>query len=199
MTAPVPDTPPLGKRIEQRLDVLIVLMLLVAVGLAYSLFGPSRHGKWQYAIVAPADPVIESELNRLGAEGWEIVGSRRATSGSGYSAMAAYELILKRPGSAPAAQTAQSPREGDPNIAAMKADLRNLVTAEESYFADHVTYTTNLGSGFQASAGVTVTVNRATGTGWSASASHNGTSKTCQIYVGAAVIAGQEEGVPTCR
>ncbi|MFI5281042.1 MAG: type IV pilin protein, partial [Gemmatimonadales bacterium] len=26
-------------------------------------------------------------------------------------------------------------------IASMKADLRNLVTAEESYFADNVTYT----------------------------------------------------------
>src|SRR5262249_28319427 len=31
-------------------------------------------------------------------------------------------------------------------IAAMKSDLRNLVTAQESYFADYVTYTTSTGA-----------------------------------------------------
>jgi len=33
-------------------------------------------------------------------------------------------------------------------IASMKSDLRNLVTAEEAYFADSVKYTTNLGTAF---------------------------------------------------
>ena len=84
-------------------------------------------------------------------------------------------------------------------IAAMKSDLRNLVTAEESYFADNVTYTSSLGTSYSSSAGVTVTINSPTGTGWSATATHNGTSKTCQIYVGAAVIAGQNEGEPKCQ
>ena len=84
-------------------------------------------------------------------------------------------------------------------IAAMKSDLRNLVTAEESYFSDFVTYTTDLSTRYQISAGVTVTINSPTGTGWSATATHNGTSKTCQIYVGAAVIAGQNEGEPKCQ
>jgi prepilin-type N-terminal cleavage/methylation domain-containing protein len=83
-------------------------------------------------------------------------------------------------------------------IAAMKSDLRNLVTAEESYFADNVTYTTNLGTAFTASTGVTVTIGSATGTGWAASASHNATTKTCQIAVGSAVGSGQTEGEPTC-
>ena len=83
-------------------------------------------------------------------------------------------------------------------IAAMKSDLRNLVTAEESYFADNVTYTSALGTAFSSSAGVTVTIAAPSGTGWSASATHNGTTKTCQIYVGAAVIAGQNEGEPKC-
>ena len=84
-------------------------------------------------------------------------------------------------------------------IAAMKSDLRNLVTAEESYFADNVTYTNALGTAFNASAGVTVSIASPSGTGWSATAAHNGTTKTCAIYVGAAVIAGQNEGEPKCN
>ena len=86
-------------------------------------------------------------------------------------------------------------------IASMKSDLRNLVTAEESYFADNVTYaTTTANLQYNSSAGVTVTVSGATGTGWSATAKHNATTKTCGIYVGAATapISGQNEGEPKC-
>jgi prepilin-type N-terminal cleavage/methylation domain-containing protein len=86
-------------------------------------------------------------------------------------------------------------------VAAMKSDLRNLVTAEESYFADNVTYTTSTTNmNFAPSTGVTVTVGAATGTGWSATAKHNATSKTCGIFVGsaAAPISGANEGEPKC-
>jgi len=83
-------------------------------------------------------------------------------------------------------------------IAAMKSDLRNLVTAQESYFADNVTYSTDLGTAFSSSAGVTVAIGTATGTGWAASATHNGTTKTCSIAVGGAVTTGQNEGEPKC-
>ena len=85
-------------------------------------------------------------------------------------------------------------------IAAMKSDLRNLVTAEESYFADNITYTTALGTAYNSSAGVTVTVTAATGTGWAATSSHNATTKTCGIFVGAATapISGANEGEPKC-
>ena len=86
-------------------------------------------------------------------------------------------------------------------VAAMKSDLRNLVTAEESYFADNVTYTTSTTNmNFGPSTGVTVTVGAATGTGWSATAKHNATSKTCGIFVGSATapISGANEGEPKC-
>ncbi len=86
-------------------------------------------------------------------------------------------------------------------IASMKSDLRNLVTAEESYFADNVTYaTTTSNLQYNSSAGVTVTIAGATGTGWSATATHNATTKTCGIFVGAATapISGQNEGEPKC-
>ncbi len=73
-------------------------------------------------------------------------------------------------------------------VAAMKADLRNLATYEESfaadsagaYFAGTATGTTAL-QGFLASQSVTVTITAVTGppASWSASAVHASTSKTC--------------------
>ena len=85
-------------------------------------------------------------------------------------------------------------------IAAMKSDLKNLITAEESYFADKTTYTTNLGTAYSATTGVTVTINAADGAGWKASATHTGVpGMTCTIYAGTSqVIAGQDEGAPVC-
>jgi prepilin-type N-terminal cleavage/methylation domain-containing protein len=87
-------------------------------------------------------------------------------------------------------------------IASMKADLRNLVTAEESYFADNVTYTSTIANlAYSQSAGNTVTIGAATGTGWSATAKNNATTKTCGIFVGSATppITGQTEGAPVCQ
>ncbi len=86
-------------------------------------------------------------------------------------------------------------------VASMKSDLRNLVTAQESYFADNVTYaTTTTNLQYNSSAGVTVTVGGATGTGWSATAKDNATTRTCGIFVGTATapITGQNEGEPKC-
>ncbi len=87
-------------------------------------------------------------------------------------------------------------------IAGMKADLRNLVTAQEAYFADNVTYAsvlTNLN--YNVSAGNTVSISAATGTGWAATSSNNATNKTCGIFVGSATppITGQNEGAPACQ
>ncbi len=48
-------------------------------------------------------------------------------------------------------------------VATLKTDLRNLVTAEEAYFADNTTYTTALATTqFDPSQGVTYTVTSAT-------------------------------------
>jgi len=87
-------------------------------------------------------------------------------------------------------------------IAAMKSDLRNLVTAQESYFADNTTYASTIANlAYNTSAGVTVVVGAATGTGWNATATQTGTSKTCGIFVGsaAAPISGENEGEPVCQ
>ena len=84
----------------------------------------------------------------------------------------------------------------------MKSDLRNLITAQEAYFADNVTYastTTNLN--YSVSAGNTVAIGTANGTGWNATSKNNATTKTCGIFVGSATppITGQNEGAPQCQ
>jgi type IV pilus assembly protein PilA len=88
--------------------------------------------------------------------------------------------------------------------AAMKVDLKNLVTAEEAYFTDHVTYTGTLANlNYNVSAGNTLNLISvtATGTGWSATASNTGTARTCGIFVGNATppMSGQVEGQPVCK
>lgn len=110
------------------------------------------------------------------------------------------EWVRQRPG-----QRAERARENDREsayLAAMKSDLRNLVTAQESFFADNVTYTTSLSAlNFIASTAVTVRVGSATGTGWNATARHAGTSQLCGIFVGSATapMSGANEGEPKCR
>ncbi|HWO90188.1 MAG TPA: prepilin-type N-terminal cleavage/methylation domain-containing protein [Gemmatimonadales bacterium] len=82
-------------------------------------------------------------------------------------------------------------------VAAMKSDLRNMVSTQESYFADYTTYTTNWGV-FQLSSGVNSAAIDADGTGFSAKVSHNGTSKTCTIGIGSKTPSGAKEGEPVC-
>jgi len=85
-------------------------------------------------------------------------------------------------------------------IASMKSDLRNLVTAQEAYFSDNnSTYagsTTAMGTNFQSSSGVTITINSSTNTGWKASASQNSTTKTCTLTLGGGATT---DGVPICQ
>ncbi len=80
-------------------------------------------------------------------------------------------------------------------VAAMKSDLKNMATAQEAYFSDGQMYTTDLGTAFQETTGVTVTVTAADGTSWAASASHTGTAKTCSIEAGSGSA---NEGTPIC-
>lgn len=84
-------------------------------------------------------------------------------------------------------------------IASMKSDLRNLITAQEDYFGDYTTYTTDLGANLPESAGVTVTLAGVTGSGWQATSSHNGTIRTCIVYLGGTTPSGSNEGEPYCN
>ena len=86
-------------------------------------------------------------------------------------------------------------------LAAVRGDLRNLATAQESYFGDYVTYTTSLTAlGANESQGVTMTIGAASASGWSATGSHTGTPRTCAIYTGsaAAVLPADAAGSVQC-
>ena len=85
-------------------------------------------------------------------------------------------------------------------VASMKSDLRNLVTAQEAYYSDNnSTYaqsTTNLGTNYKASTGITVTLGNVGATGWQATATTGLTAITCQIDLTAGSTA---EGEPQCH
>ncbi len=86
-------------------------------------------------------------------------------------------------------------------IAAMKSDLRNLVTAEESYFADTDLYgsVVNLANYYAPTTGVTVVATATGGISYNATATHTGTVQTCAIYINEAFAApATAEGAPGC-
>ena len=87
-------------------------------------------------------------------------------------------------------------------VASMQSDLKTLVTVEEAYFADNVTYaSTTANLNYIASAGNTVTITAANGAGWAATAQNGLTPKVCGIYVGNATppTGATVEGSPGCQ
>ncbi len=86
-------------------------------------------------------------------------------------------------------------------VSAMKSDLKNLASRQEVYYADQYLYTSSLATlQYQASEAVTVSIGAADGTGWSATASHTGTSEVCAMFIGtaSAVSPATEVGVISC-
>ena len=88
-------------------------------------------------------------------------------------------------------------------LASMKSDLRNLVTAEEAYFADSVKYSATIGAGgviFTQSTGNTAPVIALTADGWTANITNQNTTKTCSIFIGSTALApATKEGEPKCQ
>jgi type II secretion system protein G len=93
--------------------------------------------------------------------------------------------------------------KGKAYLASVKSDLKNLSTAEESFFYDHRSYSTDLDSLKAVSShGVVLTVVNATPTGWSATAYHPGSwPHTCALFYGSvsAVAPATVEGEIACN
>src|SRR5438034_9687699 len=71
-------------------------------------------------------------------------------------------------------------------LASMKSDLRNLVTAEEAYFADSVKYSATIGAGgvtFTQSTGNTAPTITTTADGDRKSVVYGNTTKLCSSYI----------------
>ena len=101
-------------------------------------------------------------------------------------------------------------------VASMKSDLRNLMTAEESYFVDSLQYTNVTDCGNPPAAGSAAwcpssgntlnQLNVANGqkAGWTAQVSNANTAISCAIYVGQAnplkpAKNNDPDGVPICQ
>ena len=86
---------------------------------------------------------------------------------------------------------------------AMKTDLRNLVVAEEAFFADSVKYTTSIGTGgltYSVTAGNVAPRIILTADGWRATISNENTPVRCFIFIGTtAHPPARKEGYPTCE
>ena len=89
-------------------------------------------------------------------------------------------------------------------MATLRSDLRNFVTAQESYFADHVTYASSLRQlqSFRASPGTTVVVLTSSDSAHSEIAiSDKVPGLVCSMFVGNAPkpFGVGKEAAPTCR
>lgn len=88
-------------------------------------------------------------------------------------------------------------------MAAMRTDLRNLATAQESYFYSNGIYTTNpLALNFTNSPGVVLSIPEATSKGWSGLATHPlAAAIKCALFMGTAtpIAPATVEGQVTCN
>lgn len=93
--------------------------------------------------------------------------------------------------------------KGKANAASLRADLRNLITAQEAYFYDNATYTTNMTDlNLRVTTGVTVTFGAATSGGWSARVTHPmAWPIQCAVFFGsvAAFSPATSEGLIACQ
>jgi prepilin-type N-terminal cleavage/methylation domain-containing protein len=93
--------------------------------------------------------------------------------------------------------------KGKANFAAMKSDLHNLTTAEESYFYDHSQYSLSLSAlSFLGSHGDSLVIVEATATGWSATVTNpDSYPHFCAMFIGtaAALPPATAAGVVACQ
>jgi prepilin-type N-terminal cleavage/methylation domain-containing protein len=94
--------------------------------------------------------------------------------------------------------------KGKANAAALRADLRNLASAQEAYFHEHSWYTADTALlKHTSSQGVVLTIISATKGGWSAKVTHpQSYPLTCAMYAGSVTappFPGDPEGVVTCH
>ena len=91
-------------------------------------------------------------------------------------------------------------------VAKMKGDLRNLVTAQEAYIADFLTYyggaVPNAALTYDPSLTVTITIAQATGSGFSATATSTAApGRICAVFIGGVppVAPASTEGQIACN
>ena len=93
--------------------------------------------------------------------------------------------------------------KGKANAASLRADLRNLITAQEAYFYDNSAYTATLSDlNLRVTSGVTITFGAATAGGWSARVTHPmAWPIQCAVFFGSAspFSPATSEGLIACQ
>jgi hypothetical protein len=101
------ETRIIGARSESRAicarlnAVVLALLLILLVSAGQMFLNRALPEQWQYTIAAPKDEELNSVINKLGANGWELVSARRASDGSSRDPKMSYEMIFKKRGVAP--------------------------------------------------------------------------------------------------
>jgi len=84
-------------------------------------------------------------------------------------------------------------------VAAMKSDLRNLVTLEESYFAQNLKYAAELGTAYTVSTGNAIPIITLTSDGWTATMTSPSSGQICVVFMGSTPVhPAIKEGAPAC-
>ena len=93
--------------------------------------------------------------------------------------------------------------KGKANAASLRADLRNLATAQEAYFYDNAMYTADMTAlNARLTSGVSVTFGVATAGGWSAKVTHPmAWPIECAVFFGSApaLAPAVTEGILACK
>ena len=96
--------------------------------------------------------------------------------------------------------------KGKGYVATMKSDLKNLASAQESYFYDNAAYYSgalpNPAVPFSPSKKVTITIQGVVAAGWAATSAYAGIANICSIYYGtpgAIPPPATLEGAPACN
>lgn len=90
-------------------------------------------------------------------------------------------------------------------VSTMKSDLRNLVTAQESYYYDYNTYydgaIPNAAIAYSPTTNVSITISDVSNVGWAATAQYAGYASTCAVFYGAAapIAPATQEGEVACN
>lgn len=88
-----------SRAVSARLNAIALLLVLILLVSAGQMFlNRALPEQWQYTIVAPKDEELKTTIDKLGAEGWELVSARRASDGASTSPKMSYEMIFKKRG-----------------------------------------------------------------------------------------------------
>src|SRR5262245_60766982 len=91
-----------------QINVVIVLLILLVGAVAANVIKNTQANEqqqhqltqWEYKVGSVAEGEFIQMINKLGAEGWDIISTRRINM-PGDSGAAGYEVILRRPANAP--------------------------------------------------------------------------------------------------